>query len=69
MTDDEIERMVREAEELGPMGLDEFQEETAVIRAYARQAWAAGLEGGSVGGLDMGEIKHQGRMRRAPGVG
>ncbi len=65
MTDDEIERMVREAEELGPMGLDEFQEETAVIRAYARQAWLAGLESGPAGGLDLGELKHQGRLGRA----
>ena len=61
MTDDEIERMVREAEELRPMGLDEFQEETAVIRAYARQAWAAGLEGGSAGGLDMASVKFPSR--------
>ncbi len=69
MTDDEIERMVQEAAELGPMGLDEFQEETDAIRRYARQAWQAGLESGSAGRLDLGEIKHQGRMRRAPGVG
>ena len=58
MTDDElIERMVQEAAELGPMGQEEFQKETAVIRAYARQAWQACLELESAGGLDMGEIR------------
>ncbi len=69
MTDDELELMIQEAAELGPMTDLEFQEATRAIRAYARQAWQAGLESGSAGRLDLGEIKHQGRMRRAPGVG
>ena len=69
MTDEEIAAMVLEAERLGPMTALEFQEQTDAIRAYARQAWQAGLESGSAGRLDMGELKHQGRMARAPGGG
>ena len=35
MTDDDIERMVREVPGLGPMSPLEFREETAKLRAYA----------------------------------
>ena len=35
MTDDDIERLVREAQGLGPMSPLEFQAETARLRAYA----------------------------------
>ena len=65
MTDDELERMIQEARAAGPMGLEEFERETEAIRAYARQAWQAGLASGSAGRLDMGEVKRQGRMGRA----
>ena len=57
MTDDELERMIQEARAAGPMGLEEFERETEAIRAYARQAWQAGLESGSAGRLDMGSSK------------
>ena len=46
MTDDElIERMVREAAELGPMPALEFERETEAIRRYAAgQSSVSGLE-------------------------
>ena len=69
MTDDELEIMIQESRAAGPLSQEEFQAETLAIRAYARQAWQAGLASGPAGRLDLGEIKHQGRMRRAPGVG
>lgn len=63
MTDDElIERMVREAATLGPMTDLEFQAETRAIRAYAAQAWQAGLASGPAGGLDLDSLKHDGRL-------
>lgn len=65
MTDDElIERMVREAAELGPLTAEEFQAETLAIRAYAAQAWQAGLASGPAGGLDLDSLKHDGRLAR-----
>ncbi len=62
MTDDEIELMIQEAAALGPMPAEEFQEATRAIRAYARQAWQAGLESGPAGDLDLDAIKHDGRL-------
>ena len=65
MTDDElIAAMVQEAAALGPMTAAEFQEATLAIRAYARQAWQAGLASGPAGRLDLDTIKHDGRLAR-----
>lgn len=45
MNDDEIERLIQEAAELGPMTDLEFQEATRAIRRYAAgQSWVSGLE-------------------------
>lgn len=52
MTDQELERLIQEAAELGPLSLEEFERETEAIRAYARQAWQAGLE--LEHGVDLG---------------
>ena len=65
MTDDElIERMVQDAAALGPMTAEEFERETEAIRAYARQAWQAGLASGPAGRLDLDSIKLQASLAR-----
>ena len=69
MTDNEIEDLIREAQAAGPLTAAEFQEETAAIRAYARElaasAWQAGIESGSAGPLDMDAIKNVAREGQA----
>lgn len=65
MTDDAIEDLIREAQAMGPMAALEFQAETEAIRAYARQAWLAGIKSRGDGRLDMEAIKRQGRLARA----
>lgn len=65
MTDDELEIMIQEAAALGPMTAAEFQEATLAIRAYARQAWQAGLASGPAGRLDLDSIKRQASLARA----
>ena len=65
MTDHQIAAMVQEAAELGPMTAAEFQEATLAIRAYARQAWQAGLASGPAGRLDLDSIKRQASLARA----
>ena len=64
MTDHQIAAMVQEAAELGPMTAAEFQEATLAIRAYARQAWQAGLASGPAGRLDLDSIKLQASLAR-----
>ena len=64
MTDHQIAAMVQEAAELGPMTAAECQEATLAIRAYARQAWQAGLASGPAGRLDLDSIKRKASLAR-----
>ena len=65
MTDDELEIMIQESRAAGPLSQEEFQAETLAIRAYARQAWQAGLASGPAGRLDLDSIKRQASLARA----